>query len=1318
MSRNMDGRSLEEGESDFSDTFLLQFRESTAPLLLPQPGDLLGGQRGERFELLEQLGQGGMGQVFRAWDGELQRHVALKFIHPFTDISGSTLTSLLKEEARAIARLDHDNIIRLFDISEWRPTHSAVVPFLVMECLKGKSLSAHLRQGALGWDQALAVFHDVLAGLAHAHENQVIHRDLKPGNVFVLEGGRAKLLDFGLARLAMNSGSASIRGLGQVGSPPYMAPEQWLDTPHDARTDLWAAGILCYLLLTGKHPCPSDSVEELRDWALSPRPLPPVRDSHPELPAEVDALLGKATAREPKHRFQSIHELSEELKALERRREAARKGPPAPRRAQVTFVCCVMARPTEPLDDEALGEQQDHFQRACSELLQRHGGSVLQCMGDEVLACFGHPRAEEDALLHAVRAGLALASLRQARFSVRVGLHTASVVLSPLPSTWQSGNTSAIQGDAHVLAIQVARQAQAGTALLSQSTHQGLRGAFITEPLARDDMGAAPVSLHRLVREREEPLRFERTRPPGLTPLVGRDDELRQLREHWEQARRGHGALVLLQGEAGIGKSRLLSELREQVGAEVGAQAVAQCWQESSTSPLFPVSQLLRQLFALPPEAPPEQRRERVIQRLEELGVSREEHLPLLESLLRLSGAEAPLPGGAELRQAQLLEQLVTLLLALTGSLSPTADPALLIIEDLHWADPSTLDLLTSLRERVQPARLCVLLSARLELRPPWPPTPGFHRLVLPRLSLEHTLHLVANVTHGQHLSEKQLRQLQEKTDGIPLFIEEMAHMLLSEASPSHRLADALTIPIPLQSLLQARLDSLPGEQRDLARRCAVIGRGFCPSLLAACVEQRDEALSQGLEGLVAAGLLRRCEESSEVQYEFRHALLREQARESLPRSERRRVHQRIARHMAARLADPSEFPPEWVAHHFTQAEEWAQAHLWWRDAGRMAMARRGYTEAVHHYQQAGHALEQLPPDAGHAAEELRLLLELGVPMLVTRCPTNEVKGLFLRAEELCRQSGATEQLPPALVGRFIWLLEHADYTEALGTAKSLMDLGESTHQPEVRSVGFVAMGICLLFQGMPRQALELLERARELQGPSFHPEQERVLCQAYCFSPRVMALIFSALARLILEGPRPEARSDCAQALHYLETLHCPMTASVTLIYAGIFFQQSGEVAQTLALTSRLVPLLAQYNLSSCGVEMGEVLHEWGLDKQGEAGGLRARIEQWAEAGMRKGLSYCFGLLAELHLERGELALGLEAVREALDWVEALGERFYEAVLHHLKGQLLWKWGAGGAARLSLTKALEVARSQGAAFFERRAAETLAHIEREGQRI
>ncbi|WP_395831883.1 protein kinase [Archangium violaceum] len=1297
MGDELSRRSREE-ESDFSDSFLLYFREPPELLVLPRPGEVLGGQHEDRFELRARLGQGGMGQVFRAWDRVLQRNVALKFIQPQEEGSGLALTSLLREEARAIARLDHDNIIRIFDVSEWRAGPSLIIPFLVMECLEGQSLSARLRKGPLEWDHALRVFRDVLAGLAHAHAHHVIHRDLKPGNIFVLDEGRTKLLDFGLAHLAANPGNASAHEQNpRGGSPPYMAPEQWLDGPQDARTDIWASGLLLYELLTGQHPHAMASREELRRWALTPQPLPSVRTHRPELPAEVDTLIARAIANEPARRFQSVHELAKQLRAIEQRWEAARKAPPPARRGQVTFLCCVMARPPEPLDDEALGELQERFQKACSECLQRHGATMLHSMGDEVLACLGHPRAEEDTPLHAVRAALELASLPCEGFAVRVGLHTASIVMNTLSSARHSGASASVQGDAHLVAAWVARQAEVGTALLSQSTLQGLRGAFITEPIPSDDSTRGPHSLHRLIREREETLRFERMRPASLTPLVGRSEELRQLRELWERTRRGQGALVLLQGEAGIGKSRLIWELREQVAAEVGVQAQAQCWEETRTSPLYPICQLLPQLLAHPRDASPEQRRRRTIHRLEALGLAQPEQLALLDPLLDLSGHEVSPVGGAERRQVQLLELLITLLLELAGARSETARPALLIIEDLHWADPSTLDLLTRLGEQLRSARLCVLLSARLELQSPWPLVRGARSLVLPRLSSEQTLDLAARVTAGQHLSQETLRLVHEKTDGIPLFIEELARML----GPG--------IPIPLQSLLQARLDSLPPGLRELAQRCAVISREFTPSLAAACMAPEAEPPRRELEGLVRTGLLRQYKEEHDVRYGFRHALLQEQARESLPGPERRLVHQRIARHLVAHPMELPGLPPECVAHHFTEAREWAEAFRWWTDAGRQAMRRLAYTEAVHHYQRARAMLGHLPPELRQGMEP-QLLLELGMPMFMTQCSVDEVKAIFLRARDLCLRSGTADQLPSALSGLFFWYLERGDYPEALGVASNLLEVGERICQPEARAVGALRMSICLLLQGMPRRALEHLERARELLGPDFELEHEQKLCLAYCYSPRVLMHIFSALSRLLLEGPGSAAWSDSEQALSLVERLRNPMTESLVLAYVGLFYQLCGEEERTLALTSRIAPLMARYNLSSCA-GIAEVLHAWVLEKRGEAGGLRASIKRWEASGMRKGLSYCFALLADLHLGRGESESGLDAVREAQKWEESLGEHICEAELLHLKGRLLWMRGDTDAARACLHKALRVSQGQEARYFEHQITGTLERL-------
>jgi serine/threonine protein kinase len=301
-------------DSDFGDSFLQEVagsgpRPSFRRLL---PGERLGGSDGRRFEILKMLGEGAMGQVFRARDEELQRVVALKFLFPREELAGMGL-----REARAIAQLDHENIVRIFDVSEWRggggePT----VPVLVMECLDGESLGAVLqREHRLGLQRVLEIMRGVAAGLAHAHEHHIVHRDLKPSNVFLTRQGTVKLLDFGLAWLM--AGPSALPHLPTAGTPPYMAPEQWRGEKVDERTDLWAAGVMLYELLTGELPYPMLSLEELRARVLSEDPVPLLRERHPELSGELESLVSVVLAKEPGQRLLSAAELREELRELE-----------------------------------------------------------------------------------------------------------------------------------------------------------------------------------------------------------------------------------------------------------------------------------------------------------------------------------------------------------------------------------------------------------------------------------------------------------------------------------------------------------------------------------------------------------------------------------------------------------------------------------------------------------------------------------------------------------------------------------------------------------------------------------------------------------------------------------------------------------------------------------------------------------------------------------------------------------------------------------------------------------------------------------------
>ncbi|HEX8540043.1 MAG TPA: protein kinase, partial [Cystobacter sp.] len=544
-------------DEELDDDFLRQVTHVDVPRRAPRPGEHLGGPDGHRFEILAQIGGGSMGSVFRARDEELQRVVALKFLLSREGLPEAPMSALLRQEAQAVAQLDHENIVRLFDVAEWSgEPWEPKVPFLVLECLEGESLGALLLRERPSLYRCLEIMEAVAAGLAHAHEHHIIHRDLKPDNVFVCRKGKVKLLDFGLAYITAASFPAPLH-LPAAGTPAYMAPEQWRGHQQDARTDLWAAGALLFEMLTGEPPCAEAGLSELRQWVLSDAPVPSVRERRPELPEEVAQLVAALLEKAPERRLSSAAELKAWLGRLEERLTPWRDGAHGlgPQRRQVTLLDCWLADLVglaEHLDAEDFGELEGAFHQACSELIVRHGGSVTLCVGDSVLACFGYPQAREDDAEVAARVGLHLVThlgaaiqqklpyLPRRELTVKVGLHTDTVVLDNLPRELQ-GRAAALQGEAPQFAAWLSRQAAPGTVCLSHTTWRLVQGAFRTEPLgARSFQGLAgevKSELYRLVREKRTRGRFERAHEAGgLTPLVGREEELKRLDAHWERA--------------------------------------------------------------------------------------------------------------------------------------------------------------------------------------------------------------------------------------------------------------------------------------------------------------------------------------------------------------------------------------------------------------------------------------------------------------------------------------------------------------------------------------------------------------------------------------------------------------------------------------------------------------------------------------------------------------------------------------------------------------------------------------------------------------
>ena len=430
--------------------------------------------------------------------------------------------------------------------------------------------------------------------------------------------------------------------------------------PPDVRDDIWAAGILLFEMLTGQHPFPHASRDELRARLTSAEPMPSVRERRPDLPEEVEQLVASALARNPANRIPNGAELLNRLLQVREHLGLRRRSPLAgvAGRRQVTFLSCRLALTggARGLDSEDLGELEATFHRTCSTLLHQHGGAVTTCVGDQVLACFGYPSTREDASAEAVRTGLhllatlprELAAHQSLGIVIRVGIHTDLVAVDD--STPGFTGAPSIQGKAPLIATWLAAEAPPHSMLVSDRTHMLVRGRFETRPTGQRTFvglsGSATFGTYQLLRERKGVSRFDRVLVLGeLTPLVGRKRELEQLAATWSEVVSGRGACILLRGEAGVGKSRLVQELHDRTAPEACPCVTCQCWPQFKGSAFYPLTEWLQHFLALTPEDSPERKLHLLEERLGQLGL-RPEHAPALASLLSVPLPEVPLRPG------------------------------------------------------------------------------------------------------------------------------------------------------------------------------------------------------------------------------------------------------------------------------------------------------------------------------------------------------------------------------------------------------------------------------------------------------------------------------------------------------------------------------------------------------------------------------------------------------------------------------------------------------------------------------------------------
>jgi class 3 adenylate cyclase/tetratricopeptide (TPR) repeat protein len=1003
--------------------------------------------------------------------------------------------------------------------------------------------------------------------------------------------------------------------------------------------------------------------------------------------------------------------------------------PPEAERRQLTILFCDLVSSTalsRQLDPEDYRAAVRAYQAACAPVIARFDGHIAQYLGDGLLVYFGYPLAHEDDAQRAIRAGLAMIEAMEAlatrleqqhgvRLAIRVGIHTGPVVVGEMGAGGRREQLAL--GETPNVAARLENLAAPNTVVTSAALHHLVQGYFLY-----DDLGAhtlkgvdTPLQVYRVLGESGAQSRLDLPSPRGLTPLVGREAEVTLLLDRWVQVKDGLGQVVLLSGEAGIGKSRLVQVLKAHLAAEPYTLLECRCTPYHTNSALYPMIDLWQRVLQLETAEAPADKLHKLEQMLTRYRLPLAETVPLFAALLSLPEDRYPaLALTPQQQKQQTLEALLALLVARAAQ-----EPLLIIVEDLHWVDPSTLEFLSLLVEQGPTARILTLCTFRPQFTPPWPSRAHIAQLTLTRLPRPQVGRMVTAVAGAKALPAEVVQQIVTKSDGVPLFVEELTKLVLaSDLLREHEDHYTLTGPLPplaipatLQDALMARLDQL-ASAKAVAQLGATLGREFTYELLRAVAPIDELELWRGLVQLVQAEVLYQRGALPQASYLFKHALIQEAAYQSLLRSTRQQYHQRIAQVFAERFPDTVATQPELLAHHSTEAGLAEQAVGYWYTAAQRAHERSAYMEAIGHLRKGLELLTTLPDTPEHRQQELDMQLTLGAALTATKgLAAPDVEVAYQRARELCQQVGETPQLFPVLGGLVRFYLGRGESQTAWELGEQMLSLVQRVHDPAGFALAHLTMGNVLFFLQEWDAARTHLE-----QGVAFYNAPQH-RSQAFLTETHQGVLGLSRLAQVLWYlGYLDQALQRSHEALTLARELAHPASVATALYFAAEVHMLRREGQRTYELAEAALGLAREHGFAFRAAQ-AMIQRGWALvveQGQRETGltqicqGLAALRATGSETG-----AYLI-LLVAAYWRVGQIEEGLRVAEEAL----AVSRR--NAGLYRLKGELLLRCSAEHPAEAEscFRQALEIARRQGAKSLELRVAMSLSRLwQRQGKR-
>ncbi|MGO8919245.1 MAG: adenylate/guanylate cyclase domain-containing protein [Stellaceae bacterium] len=1009
----------------------------------------------------------------------------------------------------------------------------------------------------------------------------------------------------------------------------------------------------------------------------------------------------------------------------------------AAERRQLTVMFCDLVGSTAlsaRLDPEDMRQVIRAYHDACSGVVARYDGFIAKFMGDGILAYFGFPYAHEDDAARAVHAGLEIAEVvgglqtrAREKLAARIGVATGLVVVGDVVGHG-AAQEQAVVGDSPNLAARLQALAEPDSVVIAASTRRLVGDIFRLRDLGRRAIKglAEPVEAWAALGLSERESRFEATHAARLSGFVGREMESADLLARQRRAWVGQGQIVLISGEAGIGKSRLCAWLAEQVAGAPHTRVRYQCSPYHRDSALYPFVQQFERAAGIAPQENPGVKLEK-LEKVLVLATDRlDEVAPLIASMLSIPLGDRYRPLG--LSPAQQRRVTFSALLDQMEGLAKQK-PVLILFEDAHWADATSLELLDLVIERVRRLPVLLLITFRPEFEAPWKGLPDVAEIVLGRFDRPEAERLVESVMDGRKLPAEVLSQVVTKTDGVPLFVEELTKSvlesgLLVEDGERYRLdgpLPPLAIPSTLQDSLMARLDRL-ASVKEIAQIGAAMGREFSHALLHAVAAVDETMLRSALVQLEDAKLVFRSGEPPDARYTFKHSLVRDTAYESLLRSRRQILHRRIAETLRDKFARIAETEPELLAYHFTEAGLAEPAIEYWLQAGKKAATRSANREAIMHFRRGLEGIAKLADRRLNDRLELDLQVALGPCLIATEGPLSDAAvANFSRARELCEQLGSPPEHQHVLHWLSVMHVVRGELHKGLEATETATELAETRGDRPALINSLRGEALVKLLIGRLEESRGRAERAIALFDAA--DAAQRLATRAAGQDAGVASLAVASWALWALGYP-DSAVARIGAALERAGSIQHPHTQAYATYYASVLHALRGEWASSLQHAETCLALADTHGFAQWrGLSrIVRLIARSLLDSSSDTGdALLVELADHRRRGYQLGITAIYALALQSLALRGEYDATHKLIADGLTIVRGNDERLFEAEFHRIRAQLLIAEQGASArteAKSQLICALATAQSQASRSIELRAAHDLAILWRhEGQR-